>query len=140
RRLMETQIQRVIDQILQQVPPGQSQEMVALGGDMRFAAQQLVPEERRAALTPVPLEDLEKLTNTVLSLNEDKLVHKYHITFPDAGTRGPALLAYVMLARAFQLNKIIVSNINLRDGLLQQMATRGGWNEDFANQVIRSSI
>src|SRR6185436_15849381 len=31
RRLMETQIQRVIDQILQQVPHGQSQEMVALG-------------------------------------------------------------------------------------------------------------
>src|SRR5580698_80319 len=28
RRLMETQIQRVVDQILQQVPPGQSQEMV----------------------------------------------------------------------------------------------------------------
>lgn len=140
RRLMETQIQRVIDQILQQVPAGQSQEMVALGGDMRFAAQQLVPDWNRDQLTPIPLKDLEELTNTVLSLNEDKLVHKYHITFPDAGTLGPALLAYVMLAQAFQLKQVIVSSINLRDGLLKQMATKGGWNEDFSNQVIRSAL
>jgi exopolyphosphatase/guanosine-5'-triphosphate,3'-diphosphate pyrophosphatase len=140
RRLMETQIQRVIDQILQQVPTGQSQEMVVLGGDMRFAAQQLVPDWNRNQLTPIPLKDLEELTDTVLSLNEDKLVHKYHITFPDAGTLGPALLAYVMLARAFQLKQVIVSSINLRDGLLMQMATRGGWNEDFSNQVIRSAL
>lgn len=140
RRLMETQIQRVIDQILQQVPQGQSQEMVALGGDMRFAAQQLIPDWNRDQLTQIPLKDLEELTDTVLSLNEDKLVHKYHITFPDAGTLGPALLAYVMLARAFQLKQVIVSSINLRDGLLKQMATRGGWNEDFSNQVIRSAL
>jgi exopolyphosphatase / guanosine-5'-triphosphate,3'-diphosphate pyrophosphatase len=140
RRLMETQIQRVIDQILQQVPPGQSQEMVALGGDMRFAAQQLVPDWNPDELTRIPLTDLERLTDTVLSMNEDKLVHKYHITFPDAGTLGPALLAYVMLARAFQLKQVIVTSINLRDGLLKQMATRGGWNEDFSNQVIRSAL
>lgn len=140
RRLMETQIQRVIDQILQQVPQGASQEMVVLGGDMRFAAQQLIPDWNRDQLTPIPLADLEKLTDTVLSLNEDKLVHKYHITFPDAGTLGPALLAYVMLAHAFQLKQVIVSSINLRDGLLKQMATRGGWNEDFSNQVIRSAV
>ena len=140
RRLMETQIQRVIDQILQQVPTGQSQEMVVLGGDMRFAAQQLVPDWNPDHLTRIPLQELEILTNTVLSLNEDKLVHKYHITFPDAGTLGPALLAYVMLAQAFQLKQVIVSSINLRDGLLKQMATRGGWNEDFSNQVIRSAL
>lgn len=140
RRLMETQIQRVIDQVLQQVPPGQSQEMVVLGGDMRFAAQQLVADWARDSLTAIPLKDLEDLTDTVLSLNEDKLVHRYHITFPDAGTLGPALLAYVMLAKAFQLKQVIVSSINLRDGLLKQMATRGGWNEDFSNQVVRSAI
>ena len=140
RRLMEAQIQRVIDQILQQVPAEQAQEMVTLGGDMRFAAGQLITDWDPDTLTRIPLSDLEELANTVLSLNEDKLVHKYHITFPDAGTLGPALLAYVMLARAFELKQVIVASINLRDGLLKEMATRGGWNEDFSNQVIRSSI
>lgn len=140
RRLMETQIQRIIDQVLQQVPSGDTQEMVALGGDMRFAAKQLVPDWDPDQLTRIPVADLADLTDAVLSLNEDKLVHKYHITFPDAGTLGPALLAYTMLAQAFQLKEVIVASINLRDGLLNEMATRGGWNEDFSNQVIRSAF
>ncbi|MBM4074959.1 MAG: exopolyphosphatase, partial [Planctomycetes bacterium] len=140
RRLLETQIQRIIEQVLQQVPPEQAQEMVALGGDMRFAASQIVPDWDPAQLTRIELPDLERLTDTVLSMNEDKLVHYYHITFPDAGTLGPALLAYVMLARAFELKRVIVASINLRDGLLKEMSTRGGWNEDFTNQVIRSAI
>jgi len=140
RRLMETQIQRVIDQVLRQIPAGHSQQMVVLGGDMRFAASQLVSDWDPQQLPRIPLKNLEELTDAVLSLDEDKLVHKYHITFPDAGTLGPALLSYVMLARAFKLEQVIVASINLRDGLLKEMATRGGWNEDFSNQVIRSAI
>src|SRR5205807_1813000 len=140
RRLMETQIQRVIDQVLQQVPAETTQEMVALGGDMRFAARQLISDWDPDRLTRIPVSDLAKLTDDVLSLNEDKLVHRFHITFPEAGTLGPALLAYTMLAKAFGLNEVIVASINLRDGLLNEMATRGGWNEDFSNQVIRSAF
>ena len=137
---METQIQRVIDQVLQQVPAETTQEMIAIGGDMRFAARQLVSNWDPDQLTRIPVNALSDLTDTVLSLNEDKLVHRYHITFPEAGTLGPALLAYTMLAKAFALKEVIVGSINLRDGLLNEMATRGGWNEDFSNQVIRSAF
>ncbi|HEY0983453.1 Ppx/GppA phosphatase family protein [Schlesneria sp.] len=140
RRLMATQIQRILDQILQQVSAESTQEMVALGGDMRFAARQLVPDWVPDKLTRIPVDALAELTNSVLLLNEDKLVHKYHITFPEAGTLGPALLAYTMMAQAFGLKQVIVASINLRDGLLNEMATRGGWNEDFSNQVIRSAL
>jgi len=140
RRLMATQIQRVIDQILQQIPADTTQEMITLGGDMRFAARQLVSDWDPDQMTRLSVDDLAELTDAVLALNEDKLVHKYHITFPEAGTLGPALLAYTMLARAFELKEVIVASINLRDGLLNEMATRGGWNEDFSNQVIRSAL
>ena len=140
RRLMETQIQRVIDQVLQQVPAATTEEMICLGGDMRFAARQLIPDWDPDQLTRIPVSSLVELTDAVLSLNEDKLVHRYHITFPEAGTLGPALLAYTMMAKAFELKEVIVASINLRDGLLNEMATRGGWNEDFSNQVIRSAF
>lgn len=140
RHIMETQIRRVVEQILQQVPSENVQQLVALGGDVRFAARQLFPEWNPAELTRLPLDRLEKLADTVLSYNEDKLVHKYHIPFPDAWTLGPALLAYVQLARSFELDQIIACQINLRDGLLQELATRGAWNEDFNNQVMRSSL
>jgi exopolyphosphatase/guanosine-5'-triphosphate,3'-diphosphate pyrophosphatase len=140
RVIMESQIKRIVDQIVQQLPQEGPSELVAIGGDMRFAARQLIPDWQPVGLASLPLSRLEGLTDTVLSLNEDKLVHKFHVTFPDAGTLGAALLAYVHLARAFRLDRLLVSNVNLRDGLLQDMARHGGWNEDFSNQVIRSAI
>lgn len=140
RVILDSQIKRVVEQIVQQLPKEGPTEMVTIGGDMRFAARQLVPDWNPEGLTRLPLSELEKLTDAVLSLNEDKLVHKYRVTFPDAGTLGAALSAYVHLAHAFQLQQVIVSNVNLRDGLLQDMARRGSWNEDFSNQVMRSAI
>lgn len=140
RTIMESQIKRITEQILQQMPAEKPSELITIGGDMRFAAKELIPDWQPDGLARLPLAKLEKLTDAVLSLNEDKLVHKYHVTFPDAGTLGAALLAYVQLSRSFELKQLIVSNVNLRDGLLQDLAHRGGWNEDFSNQVIRSAI
>ncbi len=140
RVIMESQIKRIVEQIAQQLPQDGPSEMITIGGDMRFAANELIPGWQNDALARLPLDQLECLTDSVLSLNEDKLVHKYHVTFPDAGTLGAALLAYVHLAKVLRLQQLIVSNVNLRDGLLQDLAHRGGWNEDFSNQVIRSAI
>uniref|UniRef100_A0A7C2NXA5 Ppx/GppA family phosphatase n=1 Tax=Schlesneria paludicola TaxID=360056 RepID=A0A7C2NXA5_9PLAN len=140
RKLMETHIERVIDQIQQQESLATAQELVGLGGDLRFAAKQLVPDWKPEQTVRLPRAKLEQLTDTVLSLNEDKLVHRYHITFADAGTLGPALLAYAHLLRAFGVDEVVVANVSLRDGVLSEMATRGGWSEDFVNQVIRSAL
>jgi exopolyphosphatase/guanosine-5'-triphosphate,3'-diphosphate pyrophosphatase len=140
RAILESQIHRFAQQMLQQAPQEPPTELVTLGGDMRFAAKVLIPDWQPNELARLPLEKLERLADEVLSLNEDRLVHRYHVTFPDAGTIGAALLAYVHLARTFQLQQLIVSNVNLRDGLLQDLAHRGSWNEDFSNQVIRSAI
>ncbi len=140
RAILESQIHRIAQQMLQQAPQEPPTELVTIGGDMRFAAKELIPNWQPADLARLPLEKLERLADEVLSLNEDRLVHRYHVTFPDAGTLGAALLAYVHLARTFQLKQLIVSNVNLRDGLLQDLAHRGSWNEDFSNQVIRSAI
>lgn len=137
--LIHTQIRRVVDQIIQQVPPGSVTEMIGLGGDIRFAARQLIPDWDPDSLTRLPVDKLSAFANTVLELNEDKLVHKFHIPFPDAGTLAPALLAYVHLAHALNLPDIIVSNVNLRDGLLSEMSAKGAWTQDFNNQVLRSA-
>jgi len=140
RKIMTTHIQRAIEQILQQVPAESAEELVGLGGDVRFAAKQLIPDWTPEQVVRLPLARLERLVDTLLSVNEDKLVHRFHVSFADASTLGPALQAYVQLCKAFQLTDLIVSNVNLRDGLLNEMASRGLWSEDFVNQVIRSAI
>jgi exopolyphosphatase / guanosine-5'-triphosphate,3'-diphosphate pyrophosphatase len=140
RSIMETQIRRVVEQIRQQTNAGKIDRVIGLGGDLRFAAKELLPEWSQEGLAGIPIGRLEKLANSVLDLSEDRLVHKYHISFHDAGTLGPALLAYVQLVKAFNQSELIVSSVNLRDGLLKEMALKGTWNTDFANQVIRSAF
>lgn len=139
RKIMELQIQRIIEQMTQQLPSESVQEIVSLGGDLRFAAKQIVPDWTPEQVVRLPLSRLEALTDIVLGMNEDRLVHKYRMTFPDAATIGPALLSYVHLCRAFELTEVVVSNVSLRDGLLMEMATRGAWSQDFVNQVVRSA-
>ena len=73
-------------------------------------------------------------------MSVDKLVKTHHLSFPDAETLGPALLAYLTLAKAAKLDHVYITNVNLRDGLLQEMAHRGQWNEAFVNQIIRSAV
>jgi exopolyphosphatase/guanosine-5'-triphosphate,3'-diphosphate pyrophosphatase len=74
------------------------------------------------------------------NLTEDEIAQEFDISFQDAETIVPALLSFVMLARSFDQSDIAISNTNLRDGLLQSMAIRDAWTEDFRKQVIRSAV
>ncbi len=140
RNIMESQIKRTVEQIVQHVSTQDALEMVALGGDVRFAASRLLHEWNPDSLGKLRVQALESFTDKMLSLSVDELVQKYHLTFPDAETLGPALLAYVLLARALKLEQILITKFNLRDGLLKEMAAKEAWTEDFNNQIIRSAL
>ncbi len=141
RSIMEDHIRKIVEQVRDHVPQQKKLEMIALGGDIRYAASQLDPDrDESAPLTDVSVERLEKLTNRILSQSVDELVRKQRLTFPEAETLGPALLTYTHVARALDLEKLIVSSANLRDGLLQQMAGPDAWSEDFKQQIVRSAV
>jgi exopolyphosphatase/guanosine-5'-triphosphate,3'-diphosphate pyrophosphatase len=140
RSIMQSQIGRTVDEIVVHVPSEGSTELIALGGDVRFAAAQILPEKKLQHLGRVSTASLERFTDKVLEMSPDEIVQKYQISFPDAETLGPALLAYSLLARTLHLDHILVTNVNLRDGLLKDLAVRGAWTEDFSEQVLRSVI
>jgi exopolyphosphatase/guanosine-5'-triphosphate,3'-diphosphate pyrophosphatase len=143
REIMETHIRRTIEQVRAQIAPlaqGGEIELIALGGDVRFAASRVLPDWNPGTLARIPVALLEQFTTDILRLTEDEIVQKYHTTFPEAETAGPALLAYVMLAQAFERENVLVTNTNLRDGLLKEMAVGHRWNRDFSNQIIRSAL
>lgn len=140
RSIMQSQIGRTVEEIVMHVPQEGTTELIALGGDVRFAASQILPEKKLQHLGRISTAALERFTDKVLELSIDEIVHKYHISFPDAETLGPALLAYSLLARTLRLDHILVTNINLRDGLLKDMAVRGLWSDEFSEQVVRSAL
>ncbi len=140
RSLMESQIRRTVAQIREEVRADMRIEMIAIGGDIRFAAHQIVGEWQPDTLARLNVEALAVLVTKVLKRSVEELVQHYGVSAADAETLGPALLTYLMLARGFELEQILVSDANLRDGLLQDMAVRESWNAEFRAQILRSAI
>ena len=140
RNIMESQIKRTVEQIREDMAVEGAIELIALGGDVRFAAAQLLADWNPTQLARIPLGAMEKFSDKMLNLSDDEIVQKYHLSFPDAETVGPALLTYVHLARAFGLESVSVTNTNLRDGLLKEMAAQQSWTDEFRHQIVRSAL
>ena len=140
RDIWESQIQRIVESLREQMPEPGVLTMIALGGDVRYAASELVPGWDQESLALLPIEDLQKLTDELLAMSVDELVHQRRLAYSDAETVGPALLAYLQLAKALQLDSVLVSGINLRDGLIKAMVVQEAWTETFTNQIIRSAV
>ncbi len=140
RQLMEYQIARIIDRISETVAEEPDTRLIAIGGDIRFAARQILDHWDPDTLAELPTKKLEALANDVLRQNEDTVVKKYGISYIEAATVGPALLVYLLLARHFGVETLLVSDSNLRGGLIYEMAARGSWTEAFRKQIVRSAI
>ncbi|QDT09004.1 Ppx/GppA phosphatase family protein [Planctomycetes bacterium K23_9] len=140
RSILESHIKRTLVQIAEQVNPDQKIQLVAIGGDIRFAAHRLLENWDGVSLAKLPTKDLANLTDQVLKLDEDEIVRQFGASFIEAETLVPALLAYTMLARHFELQHLYVCETNLRDGLLHDMAVGGSWTTEFRNQSVRSAV
>ncbi len=139
RTMLENHIRRVLVQISEGIEGDTPVNLVALGGDIRFAAHRLT-DWNRESLAKLSTKQLAKLTNEVLAEDEDGIVKKYGTSFIQAETLGPALLAYTMFVQHFGQSHLFVSDTNLRDGLLHDMAVGGWWTAEFRNQIVRSAI
>jgi len=137
--LLENTIRTALQQIRHDIRLKRNPNLLALGGDARFAAFHLVNETEPSGLSELRVPALSELTDGILRLSVDDLVRTYHLTYPDAETLGPALLAYTRLAQALDLRRVFVAGATLRDGLLADM-TRDSWTDDFTEQIIRSSL
>ncbi len=71
RAIMENQIQRVVAQIREHVPNDSPLEMVAIGGDVRFAAANLIENFDKQSLSTLSVEGLNTFTRQVLRMSED---------------------------------------------------------------------
>jgi exopolyphosphatase/guanosine-5'-triphosphate,3'-diphosphate pyrophosphatase len=140
RKIMENQIRQTIEQIIQHAPHDGQCELIALGSDVRFAATRLSGELTPGRLARLSVPALEKIADEVLGFSEDQIAQKYKLNFADAETLGPALLVYIGIARALKLKQFYVTRVNLRDGLLQDLAAKGKWTDEFNNRIIRSAL
>lgn len=114
----------------------------AIGGDARWAADRVGKPTTVKNLRCVSARDLDKLVNKNRQYTADKLSAMYGLSFIDAETLVPALLAYQVLLNSTSAREILVSNVSMRDGLLLDLAqlAAGAKEESVYNDVIRSAM
>ena len=88
----------------------------------------------------LPASDLQKLTSEIIRLQPDDIVKKYHLSYPDAETVGPALLVYVKLAEKLGVTDVHVSSATIRDGILYEIVTHESWTKEFRGQILSSAL
>jgi exopolyphosphatase/guanosine-5'-triphosphate,3'-diphosphate pyrophosphatase len=140
RSVLGQHIQRLIEQVKRNLPPAKPSILVAMSGDSRFAASQLCPDWADKPEARLDLKSFAAFVDKTLPLTVERLVSKYHLTYQEAETVGPALLIYVHIARAFKIDQLIVPKASLRDGMLREMALLGYWSPAFIQQVIQSAV
>ncbi len=138
--LIGNQIRNMVAHMSEHIAQGETVQLLFLGREIRFAVEQLMPDWDRHSPVQLRLSTLEKYSSDILSCSVDQLVRRYHISFPEAETLGPALLGYISLIRAFNLRKCWVGEVALRNGLLIEMSGEDYWSEDFSRQVVYSAL
>ena len=140
RQTMESEILSHLETLSAQRDDHKTTHMVAIGSDIRFACSQILKKSvRDDELLSLAVDKFQLLVDVILNQTEESLVRKYHLTFAEAQTLGCSLLANLKCAEALGVDRILVSNTNLRDGLIRDLAEEGAWSEDFRTQIIRTA-
>jgi exopolyphosphatase/guanosine-5'-triphosphate,3'-diphosphate pyrophosphatase len=139
RQIVQSQIKATIQQICAKVGADTAPRIIAMGGDIRVAAQWLHPDWNRESLLRLSVRKLEIFTDKIMKLSSDELVRIYKLAYPDAETLGPSLMVYLMLARAYSLQTILVTSISMRDGILAEMRNDDTWSPQFEEQIVSSA-
>jgi exopolyphosphatase / guanosine-5'-triphosphate,3'-diphosphate pyrophosphatase len=137
--LLEQHIKRPIEQLATLIDKKRKFTIVALGGDMRFAAAELVPNWDAVRPVALPLADLARFTDKIIMLPTETIVKKLKLAFSEAETVGPALLFYTRLTQMLDRRHVVVASTSMRDGILLEMA---GFTEEsggFKNIIHASA-
>ena len=140
-RLLKRQINSFLSNLKREMEIRDAIHCIALGGDVRLAARILNASGQNARLSTIPKDALSDLVDALSKLTTDALVQKYSIPYLDAETLVPALLTYAQLLRETQAQSIIISDANIRAGILQDLAPaeQGKRRKKLSMQILSAA-
>ena len=139
--LLKRSIANVIDEIRGEIPLSRVTHMVVIGGDVRFAASQILESEAADGVRAVTRDAFLTFCDSVERLDEEQLVDRFRLPAVEAETLNPALLIYRTLLSETAARRLVVSDASLRTGVLLDLAAPGGRLSaaDFEHQVLASA-
>jgi exopolyphosphatase/guanosine-5'-triphosphate,3'-diphosphate pyrophosphatase len=138
--LLKRYIANVVEEIRTENPLNRITHVIAIGGDVRFVASQLVDSDNDDA-PEIDRDRFLAFCDEVERLDEDSLVDRFRLPADQLETLAPALLIYRALISETDARSITVSSASLRAGVLLDVAEPKNrlTAEDFAQQVLASA-
>jgi exopolyphosphatase / guanosine-5'-triphosphate,3'-diphosphate pyrophosphatase len=139
--LLKHSIANVIEEIGLEIPLARVTQMVAIGGDMRLAAAQILEHDGDHGSREIARDTFLAFCDDVARLDPESLVSRFQLPAVEADTLVPALLVYRALLSATGARRVIVSDASLRAGVLLDFIEPVGRQaaEDFERQVLASA-
>jgi exopolyphosphatase / guanosine-5'-triphosphate,3'-diphosphate pyrophosphatase len=142
-RLLRRHVHNVVEDIRREMPLREVRHMLALGGDVRFAAEQITGEAvPTGGVRGFKRDAFLAFCDEIMANDREALMERYHLPLAEAETLVPALLTYRELLLETPAEELIVPDASLRAGLLLDVARseegKGGI-EDFSKQVLASA-
>jgi exopolyphosphatase / guanosine-5'-triphosphate,3'-diphosphate pyrophosphatase len=139
--LLKRSIANMIDEIRVDNPMRRVTYVVAIGGDVRFAASQILESDADDGVREVPRDAFLAFCDQIERLDEEQLVDRFRLPAVEAETLVPSLLVYRALLSETAARKLVVSDASLRTGALLDLVDPGGPSSaaDFEKQVLASA-
>jgi len=139
--LLRRSIANVVDQIRLEIPLRRVTQMVAIGGDVRRAADEILARGGDDGTREIPREAFLAFCDDVERLDDEGLGSRFRLPSVETETLVPALLVYRTLLAETTARRIVVSDATLRAGLVLDLVAPGGRQgaEDFERQVLASA-
>ena len=139
--LMKRSITNVVEEIRLEVQLDRMRHLIAIGGDIRFAAAQLTGTEPDAAVREISREQFLAFVEEVERLDEDGLADRFRLPAVEVETLLPALLIYRALLMETGARRVVVAGASLRRGLVLDVTRPKNriTAEDFEHQVLASA-
>ena len=140
-RLFRRHVQNIVEDIRREIPLREARQFIALGGDARFCADQIVGEAEGRRVRSVERNRYLGFCEETAALDDDQLVDRHHLPPARVESLSPALLVYRELLHETQAAQVLVPEATLRAGVLLDMVhtAEGHGIEDFSKQVLASA-
>lgn len=116
--LLRRYVSNVVEEIRHEIPLKRITHFIAVGGDVRFAASQIVETADTATGRSIPRDRFLAFCDEVERLDEDAVVERFRLPAVEAETLGPALAIYRALLSETAARSVVISAASLRAGML----------------------
>ncbi|MGE5358557.1 MAG: HD domain-containing protein [Bacteroidales bacterium] len=139
--LLRRHIANIVEEIRVELPLDRITHVVGIGGDIRFAASQILDGAADGRAREIPRDRFLAFCDEMAALDADGIAERFRVSPGEAETLGPALLVYRTLLSETPARQIVVCDATMRAGMLLDFTEPAGRTStaDFERQVLASA-